>query len=296
MAPMSRYEYVRMNLEDFPEEIIEEYKLRDKADKNGCVIAECRKCVYGLPQSGILANKYLEKRLNEYGYYQSNHTNGLWMHKTRKIQFALAVDDFGIKYQDYKDVQHLKAALSAIDPETGKPIFEVTEDIKGERFLGLRMDWDYENRLVHVSIPGYVAAALTRFQHSKPSKPQNQPYPHNPKKYGQKMQYSEPIDESPLLNKDDKKFIQEVTGTFLFYTRAVDPTMLTALSSLASEQASPTQRTMEKCKQFLDYAASQEDAVITYRKKCHGTRNSQRRVIFERVEIARQSRRTSLLQ
>ena len=105
---MDRYEYVRMNLDDFPEDIIEEYKLRDIADSNGCVIAECRKCVYGLPQSGILANKYLEKRLNEYGYYQSNYTNGLWMHKTRPIQFALAVDDFGIKYVNYEDVQHLK--------------------------------------------------------------------------------------------------------------------------------------------------------------------------------------------
>jgi hypothetical protein len=67
MAPMTRYryEYVRMNLDDFPEEIIEEYKLRDIASKDGGVIAECRRCIYGLPQAGILANKYLEKRLND---------------------------------------------------------------------------------------------------------------------------------------------------------------------------------------------------------------------------------------
>jgi hypothetical protein len=42
--------------------------------------------------------------------------------------------------------------------------------------------------------------------------------------------------------------------------------MLTALSSLAAEQCNPTERTMQKCKQFLDYAATQEDAVVTYRK------------------------------
>lgn len=44
--------------------------------------------------------------------------------------------------------------------------------------------------------------------------------------------------------------------------------MLTALGlgSLAVEQANPTERTMQKCKQFLDYAASQEDAVIMYPK------------------------------
>ena len=51
---------------------------------------------------------------------------------------------------------------------------------------------------------------------------------------------------------------------FLYYARAVDSTMLVALSSIASEQAKPTATTMKKIKQFLDYAASQEEAVITY--------------------------------
>jgi hypothetical protein len=255
-----------MNLADFPEEMIEEYKLRDIATPDGCVIAECRKCVYGLPQAGILANKYLEKRLNEYGYHQSDYTNGLWTHKTRPIQFALCVDDFGVKYVNKEDVEHLKQALTADNPETGKPMFEISVDEKGTRYCGLFMDWDYEKGEVHVSIPGYVAAALKRFKHERPAKPQNQPYPHNPIKYGAKSQTAEPLDDSPLLNKEDKKLVQEITGTFLFYARAVDATMLTALSSLASEQAAPTVRTMQKCKQFLDYVASQEDAVITYRK------------------------------
>jgi hypothetical protein len=40
--------------------------------------------------------------------------------------------------------------------------------------------------------------------------------------------------------------------------------MLTALSSLPSEQAAPTEKTMQKCLQFLDYAASQKDAIVTY--------------------------------
>jgi hypothetical protein len=114
MAPMERPEYVRMNLSDFPDEIINEYNLRALADKNGTVVAKCKRCVYGLPQAGILANKYLEKHLNDYGYYQSNFTNGLWMHKSRPIQFALWVDDFGVKYINKEDVEHLKTALTAI--------------------------------------------------------------------------------------------------------------------------------------------------------------------------------------
>jgi hypothetical protein len=69
--------------------------------------------------AGILANKYLEKRLNEYGYYQSDYTNGLWSHESRPIQFALCVDDFGVKYINEADVEHLlKAALTATNPKT----------------------------------------------------------------------------------------------------------------------------------------------------------------------------------
>jgi hypothetical protein len=41
--------------------------------------------------------------------------------------------------------------------------------------------------------------------------------------------------------------------------------MLTPLSALASEQAAPTEKTMQDCLQFLDYAASQDEAIVTYR-------------------------------
>jgi hypothetical protein len=55
-------------------------------------------------------------------------------------------------------------------------------------------------------------------------------------------------------------------GILLYYARAVNSTILTALSSLTKEQAKPTQKMMEKVKQLLDYCASQEGAVITYNK------------------------------
>ncbi len=43
--------------------------------------------------------------------------------------------------------------------------------------------------------------------------------------------------------------------------------MLMALSALASEQANSTKATIKKCKQFLDYAASQDEVVVTYKAR-----------------------------
>jgi hypothetical protein len=94
-------------------------------------------------------------------------------------------------------------------------------------------------------------------------KPQNQPHPSIKKTYGAKVQYANPPNKAPALDKAGKKFIQEVTGVFLFLARAVDGTMLTSLSALASEQASPMELTMEKCLQFLNYAATQDDVILT---------------------------------
>ncbi len=55
-----------------------------------------------------------------------------------------------------------------------------------------------------------------------------------------------------------------MAGTLLYYARAVDPTILPALSAIGTKQATPTQTTMERIKQLLDYCATQEEAIIMY--------------------------------
>jgi hypothetical protein len=77
------------------------------------------------------------------------------------------------------------------------------------------------------------------------------------------VQYTEDTDTLALLPKEDKKFIQEVISTFLYYARCVDSAMLAALGSIATQQANPTKNTMKKVRQFLDYA-SNPDAIVTY--------------------------------
>ena len=52
-------------------------------------------------------------------------------------------------------------------------------------------------------------------------------------------------------------------GKFLYYVRAADPMMPTALSALGAEQSAPIEKTVQKVRQFLEYCALQEDAVIT---------------------------------
>ncbi len=82
--------------------------------------------------------------------------------------------------------------------------------------------------------------------------------------YGADAPYVETKDPSILLDKEGQKYIQAVTGTLLYYSRAADSTMLVTLNAVGMQQASPMQKSMERVKQLLDYCASQEEAVLTY--------------------------------
>ena len=72
---------------------------------------EIQKEVYGLPQSGKIANDKLKLHLVKFGYEPSLINPGLWQHQTRPFQFSLVVDNFGVKYEHQEDINHLLNAL-----------------------------------------------------------------------------------------------------------------------------------------------------------------------------------------
>ena len=256
-TPLPNYEYIRFHIDDIPLEIQLEYNLQDICS-NGWIYAEIRKGMYGLPQAGILANNLLRKRLANHGYYECTHTPGLWRHNTRNISFVLVVDDFGIKYSNKEDALHLAAAL--------KQHYDVTVDWDASLFVGISLDWNYSptNRSVTLSMPDYVKKALRRFTHPPPTKPEHSPHRAIEKQYGVKIQLTEPPDNTAALSSKAKTRIQQIVGTFLYYARAVDPTMAVTLSTLAAAQSKGTEATAKAVTQFLNYAATNPDAAIRY--------------------------------
>jgi hypothetical protein len=194
---MARYEYMRLQLADMPEDVIAHYKLNNIATPEGYIYCEIQKGMYGLPQAGIIAQHLLEERLQKDGYRQSKTTPGLWKHDTRPISFSLVVDDFGVKYVGEENAQHLL--------DTVQKYYNCSCDWKGKRYCGLTIKWDYEKRKVHLSMLGYAKKALTRFQHPPPAKRQDQPYPHVKPNYGAKKQYSQEDQPSTRQRKNSSK-------------------------------------------------------------------------------------------
>ena len=146
-----RPEYICVSIKDIPDEIIRKYDLKSIVTEDGMIYIEDNCGMYGLPQTGLLANELLEK-INKRCYYQSKLVPGLWKHEWWPVQFTLVVADFGVKYVGKEHALYLKATL--------KYNYGVTTEWDGKCYIGITLDWEYERQQVHLSMPGYIAKVL----------------------------------------------------------------------------------------------------------------------------------------
>ena len=83
-------EYIQIKISDIPEEIINEYHLREKATKTGHVYIEARKGMYGLPQAGLIANKLLKKTTQQTWVQAKQNSTGTMeaQHPTNSVHIG----------------------------------------------------------------------------------------------------------------------------------------------------------------------------------------------------------------
>jgi hypothetical protein len=159
------------------------------------------------------------------------------------------VDDFLIKYKSLDDLHHLFSTL--------RLLYEISTDLTDTeiKYTGITIRRDPHNQFITLSMPNYVNKALIRFQASDYSGA-NSPMIYVPPTYGAAGSNQAPLtDDSDLITDPHIiKRIQEITGSFLYYARAVDPTMLTAVNKIASAQARPTMQLLQQIDRLLNYA------------------------------------------
>jgi hypothetical protein len=71
--------------------------------------------------------------------------------------FSLVVDNFGVKYGTKHHVTYL---IDTIEEH-----YKFSTDWEGRLYCGIHIKWDYENRTVDLSMLGYIAATLHKYQH-----------------------------------------------------------------------------------------------------------------------------------
>ena len=233
-TPMDRFEYIKIHRSQIPAEIILEYNLQKQFDDQGYIFFEIMKGMYGLKQAGLIAWEQLVRNLAPHGYHPVTHTTGLWIHKPTGTIFTLVVDDFGIRYTNREHAQQLFSTL--------QKYYTISIDWSGSKYCGLDINWNYDERWVTVSIPGFVAKAQERYQYI-PTRQRHAPHEWTTPQYGAKIQYAKDLPDEAVLDKAGTKYIQSVTGTFQYYDQAIDSTLLVALNEIGTIQAAPTATT-----------------------------------------------------
>ena len=255
-TPLDRPEYMRISLKHIPLDVQLRYEIAAMVE-NEYVIMEITKGIYGLPQAGKLAQDRLVQHLAGHGYNQCINTPCLFVHASNGVAFTLVVDDFLIKYKEQTALDHLFTAL--------RELYVITTDLSDtKKYVGITLYHNIKKNYIDMSIPGYVVRACQRFQRNNLRKADS-PIIYVPPRYGKFQQevHLEPL-SIPLTSAESKE-LQEIVGVFLFYARAVDPTMLTAINKIASRQSKPTSLIKKEIERFFQYANTYPDATMRIR-------------------------------
>jgi hypothetical protein len=184
---------------------IEQYNL-NKLALDGWLYIEMRCASWGLPQASILANKRLHCKLAPFGYYKSVNTPGLWSHESRPLTFTLVVNNFGIRFVNKDNVDHLISSI--------KKTCTLTKDWTGNLYCGINLEWDYVGQTVDISMPGYIKKKLQEYEHIMPKIFQTCPYLLEPKKNGTEAQAPSPPTRHQNLIQKASNMCRKLWGAF----------------------------------------------------------------------------------
>eukprot|EP00804_Cyclotella_cryptica_P024290 CCRYP_012554-RA/>CCRYP_012554-RA protein AED:0.40 eAED:0.41 QI:0/0/0/1/0/0/2/0/498 len=248
-TPMVRPEYMRLKLSDIPDHIIKLYKLDKLVTTDGYAYVLIQKeCTVSHRRASSLNNSLKKGWPSKAtGKVPSHLVSGNTTGALSPSLYVLTTSVSNMSASNMHSTFYKLSTNTTKRHKTGR--VSVTSGSQS-----------------HGTIPSNKYNSPCQDTAKKPATVFTTLFPSNHSiNYGAKQQFVDTADDSALLSNTDKTFVQEVISVFLYYARAVDCTMLPALGSLATQQSAPTQNTMSKIHQFLDYAMTHPDAMITYR-------------------------------
>ena len=174
----------------FSTSLVALYRL-DTLQRNGLVLMQLNKSIYGLPQAGILSQQRLVNHIKTYGYTECENTSCLFQHQTRHTNFTLVVDNFLVKYDSEHDANHLLSALSQI--------YSLLTNWDATLYFGMTIRYSKGSPTLTISMPSYVTSALKSLDATNIGSA-NTPMLVHTFPYGSKPSQTAYIDTSPVLD------------------------------------------------------------------------------------------------
>jgi hypothetical protein len=154
------------------------------------------------------------------------------------------VDDFGVQYAGKEHAQHFIDAL-----ETD---YTVSKDWTDSLYFGITLKWDDTNKYVDLSMSRNIKDALHKYKYPMPKRPKYAPHNWTVPDYGQRIQYAPLPDASPPATSQAITRTQGIVGMLLYNALIVYPTLLSPLSTLASQLSTATSATIYYVSHLLE--------------------------------------------
>jgi len=175
MSKLPQPEWITVPVKDVPYSLLQEHNLTQFIVDDH-ILCRVDGTMYGHPFAGRGANTDLVAHLAKHDFLQDPNIPCLFIHSTRPISFTLVVDDFGVKYTDLDDIHYLIHIL--------EEKYDVHSDLTGQKYIGVKLDWDYNANTLTPSMPNYVAAGIARFCPDGHLSPVKTPGIYLPPQYG----------------------------------------------------------------------------------------------------------------
>jgi hypothetical protein len=101
-------------------------------------------------------------------------------------------------------------------------------------------------------MPGYITCAPQRISHTVSAQPELSPNPWERPNYGAKPRLAPIVNTSDPITPKEQLDVQKVLGTPLYCARAIDSTLLSAISALLTKQTHETRKTLVNLSQLMD--------------------------------------------
>ena len=249
-TPLQRYAYLRMPYAQASPNLIKKYGW-EKYQQNGAIIFEVRKAMYGMDDASRKSFQMLEKCLRADGYNNTERNPNLFRHNNNGVAFTLVVDDLCVKWSTQEGWQHLLQTL--------RKTYDIKVQEKIKRYIGFTINYDQVNRTIDLTMPGYADNMMTTLQVINPkfvSSPAEPPS-FNP---NSKAQRTQPDTTAP--RPDKKKWLQQLAGFSMYFARAVNYAIKTAVSKLAQDQAEPTEASIRRAERLCAYIFHHRDPTL----------------------------------
>ncbi|KAJ3523089.1 hypothetical protein NMY22_g11605 [Coprinellus aureogranulatus] len=216
-------------------------------------VCRLKKGIYGLKQSGRLWNQKLAGELERLGFTQikSDPSIYVWEKDGIRIILPVFVDDITIASASPEKIQWVKDAL-------GK-VFKLKDLGPTSFLLGIKIDYDRENRVLQLSQRQYILDILKRFNMSECSPVKTPMDPGS----GPRLRRYVPDPDNPV-DMTGVPYMSGV-GAAMYLAIATRPDLIYAVAKLAQYNSNPGPEHWKALKHLFRYIKGTIDLKLTYR-------------------------------